>query len=586
MSFDLTSLLLSMWRIIHTIDNTMTLKSVHYPSIVLCFTLFSFISGCASVERLNLFNDNDLTASSNTKNTGTNEKETDLVELEPLMCLNEELQELDLTGIWSQPEISKSPSQEKNVQYNFPVVFNKQVDMYLNLFQGKQRKQFARWLARSGKYRNIMETELKLAGLPTDLMYLSMIESGYYELAYSRSKAVGLWQFMKPTGRQYHLRVDKYVDERRDPVKSTKAAVAYLSDLYKEFGNWHLAVAAYNGGPGKVRSGLRRHKVDNFWDLASKKHLRLETKRYVPKLIAALVIARDPQKYGFSNIQYQQPLQFDTIKVGPNMTLSAIALISDSTEKEIKTLNHELKRGKTPSNRASYRVKIPAATLAIAQKNMSRLHSIATTGYKTHKIRKGDTLSKICKRYDVNKTTLLKVNNLRSSKLKPGHNLRIPYSTIAYRLLPEGSSDAMTAYKDSLILHRIKKGETISKISYKYKVPAEMIVAWNGLKNSHTIREGQQLALYIDRGTGSKSNRKKTLKIASISDPNLIVLRPYKKKRHTVSDSIYQYYSVRNGDSLWSISRRFSASTRDIKRWNNLKSNMIHPGSKLKLKKG
>jgi peptidoglycan lytic transglycosylase D len=564
----------------------MILKSVHFPSIFLCFTFISFISGCASVDHLNLFHDDDSITSSEAEILDHSEKDADLVELEPLMCLNQELQELNLTGIWTPAEVSRSAKAETDVQYNFPVVFNKQVNMYLNLFQGKQRKQFARWLARSGKYRDIMETELKEAGLPTDLMYLSMIESGYYELAYSRSKAVGLWQFMKATGRQYHLRVDKYVDERRDPAKSTKAAVAYLSDLYKEFGNWHLAVAAYNGGPGKVRSGLRRHKVDNFWDLASKKHLRLETKRYVPKLIAALVIAKDPKKYGFSNIQYQQPLQYDTIKVGPNMSIGAIALISDSTEKEIKALNHELKRGKSPSNRASYAVKIPTGTISIAQKNMSRLHSIATTGYKTHKIRKGDTLAKICKRYDVNKTTLLKVNNLRSSKLKSGHNLRIPYSTITYRLLPKGSSDAMAAYKDSLILHRIKKGETISKISYKYKVPAEMIVAWNGLKNSHTIKEGQQLALYIDRGTPTNTTRKKSLKSNNTSNSNLVVLRPYKKKRHTPNEIIYQYYNVKNGDSLWSISRKFSASTRDIKKWNNLKSNLIHPGSKLKLKKG
>jgi len=564
----------------------MILKSVHFPSIFLCFTFISFISGCASVENLNLFHDDDSITSSEATIQDHSEKDADLVELEPLMCLNEELQELDLTGIWTPAEVSSSAKAEKDVQYNFPVVFNKQVDMYLNLFQGKQRKQFARWLARSGKYRDIMEAELKEAGLPTDLMYLSMIESGYYELAYSRSKAVGLWQFMKATGRQYHLRVDKYVDERRDPVKSTKAAVAYLSDLYKEFGNWHLAVAAYNGGPGKVRSGLRRHKVDNFWDLASKKHLRLETKRYVPKLIAALVIAKDPEQYGFSNIQYQQPLQYDTIKVGPNMTIGAIALISDSSEKEIKALNHELKRGKSPSNRASYAAKIPTGTISIAQKNMSRIHSIATTGYKTHKIRKGDTIGKICKRYDVNKTTLLKVNNLRSSKLKSGHNLRIPYSTITYRLLPEGSSDAMAAYKDSLILHRIKKGETISKISYKYKVPAEMIVAWNGLKNAHSIREGQQLALYIDRGTPTNTTRKKSLKTNNTSNSNIVVLRPYKKNRHTPNEIIYQYYNVKNGDSLWSISRKFSASTRDIKKWNNLKSNLIHPGSKLKLKKG
>lgn len=565
----------------------MTLKSVHFPSIFLSLALISFVSGCASIDRMDLFHDS---TTEDTKHTEVAENDIDLINLEPLMCLNEELQELDLTGHWSSPPVSVVKQPEKSVQYNFPVVFNKQVEMYLKLFQGKQRRQFGRWLARSGKYKDLMEKELLAAGLPTDLIYLSMIESGYYELAYSRSKAVGLWQFMKGTGRQYHLKVDKYVDERRDPVKSTKAAVSYLSDLYKEFGDWHLAVAAYNGGPGKVRHGLRKHKVDNFWDLASKKHLRTETKRYVPKLIAALVIAKDPEKYGFSNINYDQPLQFDTITVGPNMTLSAVALISDSSEKEIKTLNHELRRGKTPGNKARYTVKIPAHSLSIAKKNISRLHSIATTGYKTHKIAKGDTLYKICKRYDVNKTTLLKVNNLRSSKLTRGHNLRIPYSTITYRLLPEGSTDAMAAYKDSLILHRIKRGETISKISYKYKVPAEMIVAWNGLKNSHSIREGQQLALYIDQGNSPsrpKQNSKVAVKSTKSASSDLVVLRPYKKKRPSSNNEpIFLYYNVKNGDSLWSISRKFSASTGEIKRWNNLKSNMIHPGSTLKLKKG
>ena len=563
----------------------MILKSIPLPSIFLCCTLISFVSGCAIVENSELFHGDDATTIAENTLQDSGVVETDLVELEPLMCLNEELKELDHTGIWKTSEESSS-QREKDVQYNFPVVFNKQVDMYLKLFQGKQRKQFARWLSRSGRYRALMEKEFQEAGLPTDLMYLSMIESGYYELAYSRSKAVGLWQFMKGTGKQYHLKIDKYVDERRDPVKATKAAVAYLGDLYKEFGNWHLAVAAYNGGPGKVRSGLRRHKVDNFWDLASKRHLKLETKRYVPKLIAALVIAKDPQKYGFSNIEYQPALQYDTVTVGPNMSLGAIALISDSSEKEIKKLNHELKRGKTPANRASYAVKVPAATGSIAQKNISRLHSIASTGYKTHKIRKGDTLSKICRRYDVNKTTLLKVNNLRSSALIPGRNLRIPYSTITYQLLPEGSSDAMAAYKDSLILHRIKKGETISKISNEYRVPAEMIVAWNGLKNAHSIRAGQQLALYIDRGNSYTSSKKKASTNTKSTDSNIIVLRPNKKRHHSPSETIYEYYSVKNGDSLWSISRKFSASTKDIKKWNNLESNMIHPGSQLKLKKG
>ncbi|MGB3212234.1 MAG: LysM peptidoglycan-binding domain-containing protein [Desulforhopalus sp.] len=509
----------------------------------------------------------------------------ELENIEPQICLEEELMALSQTGNWDKEVSTEKVETNNNVVYDFPVVINKQVDMYLDLFQNRQRNQFGRWLAKSTIYRSMMEKELEIAGLPKDLVYLAMIESGYSQLACSRSKAVGLWQFMKATGKQYNLHVDKYVDERRDALKSTRAAAAYLSDLYKEFDDWHLAVAAYNGGPGKIRAGLRRHKVDNFWDLAGKKHLRLETKHYVPKLIAALIIAKEPEKYGFTNIGYQEPLQYESLTVGPGMSLDAIALITDSDIDEIKRLNRELRLGKTPANRDKYEINIPEATSGIAAKNLPRLHSIVSTGYKTHKIAKGDTLSKICKRYGINKTTILKVNDLHSGKLARGRNLRIPYSTIRYQLLPEGSSGAMAAYSDSLILHRVKKGDTLSRIAKKYNVPSQMIVAWNGLKNAHSIRAGEQLALYIDQ-YNKKGNRKTLASVATKKTNTLIASNGYKKKLELPeTGSPFQLYNVKDGDSLWTISRKFSASTADIKKWNNLKSNLIHPGSQLKLKK-
>lgn len=512
--------------------------------------------------------------------------DAELEDLEPLMCLDQELLELGKTGLWDKTSTSSNSEirLQESVIFDFPVVINKQVEMYLNLFQNKQRKQFARWLERSGVYRSMMEKELESRNLPKDLVYLAMIESGFNQMARSRANAVGLWQFMKGTGRQYHLKVDRYVDERRDALKSTKAAVSYLSDLYKEFGDWHLAVAAYNGGPGKVRGGLKRYKVDNFWDLAGKKYLKLETKRYVPKLIATLLIAKEPEKYGFQNIQYQQPLEYDSIKVGPGMSLAAVARISNSTTKQIKALNRELRYDKTPVNISRYQVNIPRNSAALAKANLNRLHSIVTTGYKTHKIKKGDTLTKICKRYGINKTTLLKVNNLRSNTLALGKNLRIPYSTITYQLLPEGSKNAMAAYKDSLVLHRIKKGETISKIAKRYKVPQKMIVAWNGLESVHSIRAGQQLALYIKQGYSGTPKRSAKLTGTNVAQ----VIRADKKKidvRNSASSPSFQYYKVRNGDTLWTISRKFRITTADIKKWNKLKSNLIHPGAKLKLKK-
>ncbi len=505
--------------------------------------------------------------------------EEELENTESKVCLNEELVALSQTGTWDEKPLPDIAALTASGVYDFPVVLNNKVKMYLNLFQTKQRKQFSNWLAKSTIYRSMMEKELEAAGLPKDLVYLSMIESGYNPLACSSAKAVGLWQFMQPTGKQYDLQVDKYVDERRDPLKSTRAAATYLTDLYKEFGDWHLAVAAYNGGPGTIRNGLKKHNVDNFWDLAAEEHLHLETKRYVPKLIAALLIAKNPEKFGFTDVAYSAPVRYDTLTVGPGMSLDAVALISNSTTKEIQQLNEELRIGKTPLNQEHYAVKIPHKTAAIASKNLPLLHSIVSTDYKTHKVKKGDTLTKISKRYDINKTTLLKANDLHSSKLAYGRNLRIPYSTVRYQLLPEGSK-ALTASRENLVLHRIKPGDTLSKIAKQYNTNPEMLVRWNGLKDVHSIRAGQQIALYIDQDKTMKARK---------NAPSVASLKADKKKLSIASiakaDTPYEWYNVQNGDSLWAISRKFSASTADIKKWNNLKSNLIQPGSQLKLKK-
>lgn len=531
-----------------------------------------------------------------------------LVNSEAELNLHQELEALSETGQWGEKVTAIKPvaPSESKPLYDFPIVMNKQVEMYLDLFQNKQRKHYQKWLVRSGKYLPLMEQELKKAGLPTDLVYLSMIESGYNQRAYSRARAVGLWQFMKATGKQYNLKVDSYVDERRDAEKSTVAAVSFLKDLYEEFGDWHLAVAAYNAGPGKIRYGLKRYKVDNFWDLAKHRYLKLETKRYVPKLIAAIILAREADKYGFTGLDYAEPLAFDTLEVGPSLSLDAIAIISGSSTKVIKELNQELHRAKTPANRAIYAVKIPAGTKAMASSNMERLHSYVSTGYKTHTIRKGESLASICRKYDINTTTLLKVNNLRSSKLKKGTNLRIPYSTVKYQLLPEGDKQQLAAYKDNLILHRIKKGETISKIAKKYGVPQEMIVNWNGLPSVHKIRTGQQLALYIENNGSpsiSKSSSRKIITASTekrfvdkptviapatqtvpVTIPTLTASKKTAPKEQAVKTA-YSWYKVRNGDSLWTISRRFNTSAMEIKQLNNLKSNLIRPGSRLKVKK-
>jgi membrane-bound lytic murein transglycosylase D len=559
-------------------------------------------------------------------------------ELQPVIaeseiCLDQELEALASTGSWDTPQ-TEHPTKVVDAQlapaitYDFPIIINRQVEMYLELFQGKLRPYFSQWLARSGRYQPMMKAELEAAGLPLDLVYLSMIESGFSQRAYSRAKAVGLWQFMAGTGRDYGLNVTRYLDERRDAEKSTRAAVSYLKHLYNEFGDWYLAVAAYNGGPGTMRNALKRSGSSDFWEIAEGQYIHLETKRYVPKLIAAIIIAKDPATYGFTDIVYEAPLAYETLTVGPGLSLQAAALLTDSEDTALKQLNQELLAGKTPLDCEQYELKIPPGTRELAERNLPRLHRVASTDYQTHIIQKNETLAQICKKYNINTTTLLKVNNLKSNRLVIGSRLRIPYRTIAYRLLPEGM-DPRLAAGDDLQLHTVKKGDTISKISRQYQVPADLIVSWNGLTNAHQISIGQQLALYIG---GNESNSaapaaRDADTAAQASLPGVVVLTAVKKlppeqkqvqaaaveqkqvqavvakqkqaqtvaakqkpvqlvaanQKQAQSAVAEQWYQVRNGDSLWTISRRFNTSPADIKKWNNLKSNLIHPGSRLKL---
>ncbi|MFH2124359.1 MAG: LysM peptidoglycan-binding domain-containing protein [Pseudomonadota bacterium] len=524
---------------------------------------------------------------------------------DPETELSAEVEALRRAGSWT---MSNNASQDRNrisdtTCSDFPIIVNNQVQAYLDLFQNQQKKSFGIWLSRSGKYLPLMQAELKEAGLPEDLAYLAMIESGYNQKAYSKSHASGLWQFIPGTGALYNLTMNKYIDERRDAEKSTKAAVKFLSNLYDQFGDWHLAVAAYNAGPGKISKGMERYDVTDFWSLAQYDYLAMETKRYVPKLIASIIIAKNPEQYGFTDIQPEAPYSYDTLEVGPGLTLDAVAMISNCDRKTIDRLNQELSTDKTPLNQSSYTIKIPFGSKNLASKNLPRLHRIATIDYKTHTIRKGESLSQVCNRYDINKTTLLKVNNLRNKKLVSGQRLRIPYQTVRYQLLPEGSNQAIAAAtQDNLILHRIQKGESISQIARKYKVPAELIVSWNDLPSSHNIRAGQQLSLYIDQKNKTFQPATADINIAShiSSDDNVIILASQAKKTPTddmannetvtinktqsPKKSLDSWYNVQDGDTLWTIAKVFNLSPLQIKQWNNLQSNIIHPGKRLKIK--
>jgi membrane-bound lytic murein transglycosylase D len=264
-----------------------------------------------------------------------------------------------------------------------------------------------------------------------------MIESGFNTTVSSRASAVGTWQFMRATGQNYGLTVNNYVDERRDPVKSTKAAAAYLSKLYKQFDSWHLAVAAYNAGEGRISRAMKQSDSDDFWEIAQSQYIHPETKLYVPQLIAAIMIAKDPEKYGFDNIDYDDPLCYETVEVPRGTSIKAVALACNLPDEEILALNRHLSKAITPPSEADYPLRVPPGKKELVIKNLPKVRPVTTIEFNDHEVKRGETLTTISKKYKLSKTTLLKANNLERERLSLGQRLRIPYQTTTYKLSDE-----------------------------------------------------------------------------------------------------------------------------------------------------
>jgi membrane-bound lytic murein transglycosylase D len=324
-------------------------------------------------------------------------------------------------------EILPKDRSKQGQEFDIPIVINAKVEQFIQYFQTTARKAFILWLARSEKYIPFMRNLLKENGLPEDLVYLALIESGFNPYAYSRSKASGPWQFIYLTGKRYGLRSNWWIDERRDPEKSTIAAAKYLKDLYDMFECWYLAAAGYNAGEKKIASAMKRYRTEDFWELTKYQYLKRETKDYVPQMIAAALIAKDPEKYGLIGIEYQEPLRYEKVKVHEVTDLRLIAKACEVTVNEIKDLNPELSRWCTPPDFPDYEIKIPFGKRELFLKNFGILCPGKKFQYKTHIVRKGDTFSKIAKLYRVDLEPIFEINRLnKKSRLSIGMNLLVP----------------------------------------------------------------------------------------------------------------------------------------------------------------
>ena len=355
-----------------------------------------------------------------TGDTDEDDEESDVADADKVEGTPEDLGEVEFSKKRRDDEIKADALSGKT----FPLVYNEFVDQWIRYFTGRGRSTFERWLGRSTRYIPTMKEVLRNEGLPEDLIYLAMIESGFNPKASSRAKAVGPWQFMKGTGQRYKLEVGYWLDERRDFIKATIAAAHYLKELHEVFGSWYLAAASYNAGEGKVLNAIRKDRSRNFWELCrTKKNFRAETRNYVPKIIAAALIAKSPEKYNFTNIEYENPFLWASVKIPSGVDLRSVADVINVDKDELLILNSELRRGITPPQDDGYEIKVPPQSKDLLLAKVHELKSQKLNKYfVTHRVRRGDTIGSIARRYGSSIQTILEINDLKKARhLKPWH---------------------------------------------------------------------------------------------------------------------------------------------------------------------
>ncbi len=372
------------------------------------------------------------------------------------------------------------------------------VEYYVDFFLEASRARFNIWLGRLARYEGMIRNVLRKYDLAEDLVYLALIESGYSNTAVSRARAIGMWQFIRSTGRNYGLRIDGWVDERRDPFKATDAAARHLSDLKEEFGSWYLAAAAYNGGATRVSQGLRRLDDDDVSDSTffEIRWLRRETRDYVPKLIAATIVAKDPAAYGFDSIPLLEPLVFDEVTVADQTGLDVIANLADTTIRAIRELNPQYYRGATPPGEPVM-VRVPRGSGNLVAQGYARLDPSERVNFLEHVVRRGETLGEIAERYGVGLSAVRAANpRVRPRRMRIGQRLVIPLSQAARRrAASRGKARTVTrAAVPPSGYHTVKWGDTLWIVSQRYGVTVGDLRAWNGIPEGETLLEtGQRL---------------------------------------------------------------------------------------------
>ena len=414
------------------------------------------------------------------------------------------------------PELTNSVETDiESADHDIPIPLNKRVLAYIELFQGRLHDFIEDGMRRGTKYLPMIQSVFRAEGLPLDLAYVPLVESAFNPNALSKAKAKGVWQFVRGTGLENGLRQDWYIDERSDPEKATVAAAKYLSTLGTLFdGDWHLALASYNGGPGRVQKAMKTSRLDDFWAIAEKPNLLpRETREYVPMILAAIVIAKDPAQYGF-DFEPEAAQAYELVTLTRPVDLRRIAEWAETTIDEIQSLNPELRRWTTPVGDTAYSLKVPAGTADAVNARLEESASEELASLKWYTVKRGETLQTIARKLGVSRTDLADANYLSANaRVEPGRQLMVPreatplLAATTARPIPVAESRATTAgtvvpavasvNSDRIkVIYQVKQGDTLVSIARTFKTTVASLQTWNRMAGSTAIRAGDHLTVY------------------------------------------------------------------------------------------
>ena len=462
---------------------------------------------------------------------------------------------------------AKAQAEIKSTHSDLPLMMTDQVAGYISYFSNRGRGTFERAFARSGRYHDMMVSILKQEGIPQDLIYLAQAESGFHPLAVSRVGARGIWQFMGSRARGYGLQHNMWVDDRQDPEKSTRAAARHLKDLYAQFGDWYLAMAAYNSGPGTVQAAVRRTGYADFWELYRRNVLPKETRNYVPIILAVTIMTKNLSQYGFDDVSMDEPTAYDAVSISYPVDLRLVAECVDATPAQLQQLNPSLLRMTTPRE-GKFELHLPLGTKDRYQSAIAAIPSDMRLWWRYHKVQPGDTLVSLARSYRVTAKSIATTNHLDGTDIEAEAKLIIPLAPGTHSARDTGT------YARRITRYKVRRGDTVETVAENFGVSPQMVRRWNGIRGD-SLRGRTVLALHLPVTPNSEVASTTSRKPAARSKKptqTASAKAPAGKSEGTSEKASQQtsvvHHKVKSGETLYSIAATYKTTVAALKRSN------------------